>query len=137
MKKLLYITTLMAITLLYTSVSHADGRGWKHGRGHHRHHHHGHHHHHYYPRPRVRYYYPAPEVYYPAPPVAYVPAPPPAYYPPAPVYPNYYNQKSSQGLAGGVIGSVFGYEIGNGDPIAAGLGAAAGSYLGNGIARRY
>jgi uncharacterized protein YcfJ len=37
-------------------------------------------------------------------------------------------------LAGGVVGSVLGYEIGKGDPIATGLGAAAGSYLGNGIA---
>jgi len=26
-----------------------------------------------------------------------------------------------------------GYELGSGDPIAAGLGAAAGSYLGNGM----
>ena len=42
--------------------------------------------------------------------------------------------RSHQGLAGGVVGSVLGYEIGKGDPIATGLGAAAGSYLGNGIA---
>ncbi|MFA6164941.1 MAG: glycine zipper 2TM domain-containing protein, partial [Methylobacter sp.] len=38
-----------------------------------------------------------------------------------------------QGLAGGVIGSVFGYELGSGDPLATGLGAAAGSFLGNGV----
>jgi uncharacterized protein YcfJ len=38
-------------------------------------------------------------------------------------------------LAGGVIGSVLGYELGAGSPIASGLGAAAGSYLGNGMAR--
>ena len=57
--------------------------------------------------------------------------------------PRYYSQpprqqdpRSHQGLAGGVVGSVLGYEIGNGDPIATGLGAAAGSYLGNGIAGR-
>jgi uncharacterized protein YcfJ len=37
-------------------------------------------------------------------------------------------------LAGGVVGSVLGYEIGNGSPVAAGLGAAAGSFLGNGMA---
>ena len=42
---------------------------------------------------------------------------------------------SHQGLAGGVIGSVLGYELGAGSPIASGLGAAAGSYLGNGMAR--
>jgi hypothetical protein len=40
-------------------------------------------------------------------------------------------------LAGGVIGSVFGYELGGGDPLAAGLGAAAGSFFGNGFAVRY
>jgi hypothetical protein len=36
-----------------------------------------------------------------------------------------------------VIGSVFGYELGGGDPLAAGLGAAAGSFLGNGFGMRY
>jgi outer membrane lipoprotein SlyB len=53
------------------------------------------------------------------------------YYPQQPQDP-----RSHQGLAGGVVGSVLGYEVGNGDPIATGLGAAAGSYLGNGIAGR-
>jgi hypothetical protein len=53
------------------------------------------------------------------------------YYPQQPQDP-----RSHQGLAGGVVGSVLGYEIGQGDPIATGLGAAAGSYLGNGIAGR-
>jgi uncharacterized protein YcfJ len=38
-------------------------------------------------------------------------------------------------LAGGVIGSVLGYELGAGSPIASGLGAPVGSYLGNGMAR--
>ena len=42
--------------------------------------------------------------------------------------------RSTQGLAGGVVGSVLGYQLGNGDPIVTGLGAAAGSYLGNGMA---
>ncbi|MFA6162407.1 MAG: glycine zipper 2TM domain-containing protein [Methylobacter sp.] len=50
--------------------------------------------------------------------------------------PRQQDPRSHQGLAGGVVGSVLGYEIGNGDPIATGLGAAAGSYLGNGIAGR-
>jgi len=40
-----------------------------------------------------------------------------------------------QSLAGGVIGSVLGYELGAGYPIASGLGIAAGSYLSNGMAR--
>ncbi len=51
-------------------------------------------------------------------------------------YSNYQDPRSHQGLAGGVIGSVLGYEIGNGNPVATGLGAAAGSYLGNGMAGR-
>ncbi len=58
------------------------------------------------------------------------------YYPEQPRYSNYQNPRSHQGLAGGVVGSVLGYEIGNGDPIATGLGAAAGSFLGNGVAGR-
>lgn len=59
----------------------------------------------------------------------YYPQPQSGYYPQQPQDP-----RSHQGLAGGVVGSVLGYEIGNGNPVAAGLGAAAGSYLGNGIA---
>jgi hypothetical protein len=55
------------------------------------------------------------------------------YYPEQPRYSNYQDPRSHQGLAGGVLG----YEIGNGDPIATGLGAAAGSYLGNGVAGRH
>ena len=58
------------------------------------------------------------------------------YYPPQPQYYGY-DQRSHQGLAGGVIGSVFGYELGAGDPIAAGLGAAAGSFFGNGFGMGY
>ncbi|MEQ1637037.1 MAG: glycine zipper 2TM domain-containing protein [Methylococcales bacterium] len=42
-----------------------------------------------------------------------------------------YDQRSPQGLAGGVFGSVLGYEMGRGDPIAAGIGAAAGAFVGN------
>lgn len=58
------------------------------------------------------------------------------YYPEQPRYPNRQDPRSHQGLAGGVVGSVLGYEIGNGDPLATGLGAAAGSFLGNGVAGR-
>jgi hypothetical protein len=79
--------------------------------GHDRGRHEGHHKHH-------RHYYEQPE---------------PRYYP---QQPRYQDPRSHQGLAGGVVGSVLGYEIGSGDPIATGLGAAAGSYLGNGIAGR-
>ncbi|MBL6987308.1 MAG: hypothetical protein ISR72_09790 [Methylobacter sp.] len=56
------------------------------------------------------------------------------YYQEQPRYSAPQDPRSHQGLAGGVVGSVLGYEIGNGDPIATGLGAAAGSYLGNGVA---
>jgi hypothetical protein len=56
------------------------------------------------------------------------------YYSEQPRYSPPQDPRSHQGLAGGVVGSVLGYELGNGDPIATGLGAAAGSYLGNGVA---
>ncbi len=79
--------------------------GGGHGKGHHKHHHNQYEETRYYPQPETRYY----------------PQPP-------------QDPRSHQGLAGGVVGSVLGYEIGRGDPIATGLGAAAGSYLGNGIA---
>ncbi len=56
------------------------------------------------------------------------------YYPEPHRYSNYQDSRAHQGLAGGIVGGVLGYEMGNGDPIATGLGAAAGSYLGNGVA---
>jgi hypothetical protein len=141
MKKLLFFIPVTVAVMMYSSLSHADrdhgwnggyGRGWGGGHGHGWGHHH-HHHQHYYPRPQIN-YYPAPQInYYPAPPVNYYPQPQANYYSPQPRY----DQRSHQGLAGGVIGSVFGYEIGNGDPVAAGLGAAAGSFLGNGAGGRW
>jgi hypothetical protein len=134
MKKLLVLIQLIAAVILYSSVSYADddGYGWR-GRGHHGHHHHRHGH--YYPQPQII-YYPPPQInYYPRPQIYYYPQPQAEYYPQQPRYSGY-DQRSHQGLAGGVIGSVFGYEIGNGDPVAAGLGAAAGSFLGNGIGGR-
>ncbi|MGR8998606.1 MAG: hypothetical protein ACU88J_06115 [Gammaproteobacteria bacterium] len=138
MKKLLFLIQLTAAVILYSSLSHADrdhGRG-HHGHGHHGWGHHGHHHGHYYPQPQIN-YYPQPQInYYPAPQINYYPQPQVNYYPQPPRYSGY-DQRSHQGLAGGVIGSVFGYEIGNGDPIAAGLGAAAGSFLGNGAGGRW
>lgn len=95
-------------------------------------HHHGHHHrhHHYrdyddYPRYREEI------VYVPERVVEYVPEPPRYYAPPPP--PSYYDQRSPQGLVGGMLGSVMGYQLGGGDPMAAGIGAAAGALLGNGM----
>lgn len=128
MKKIILASQLIAAALLFSPLLYAhDHDDWEH-------HGHGwrHHHHDYYPRPIVRYYYPRPVVnYYPQPVVRYYPQPPVRYYPQPSRYS--YGQRSHQGLAGGVIGGVFGYELGNGDPIAAGLGAAAGSFLGNEI----
>jgi hypothetical protein len=124
MKKMLFVIHLIALAILYSPASFADRdhHGWR-GHGHH------HHHYDYYPQPEVRYYYPQPEVRY------YYPRPPVRYY----QQPRYsgYDQRSHQGLAGGVIGSVFGYELGSGDPIATGLGAAAGSFLGNEMGGRW
>ncbi len=131
MRKLLFLIHLTATAVLFSSVSYADG--W----GHHDHgwHHHHHHHPHYYPRTEIRYYYPQPIIRYdypPPPPVRYIyPQPPPVRYYPQPQQYSNYDQRSHQGLAGGVIGSVFGYELGSGDPVVTGLGAAAGSFLGN------
>jgi len=133
MKKLLFLIQLTAAVILYPAISHADDdddRGWG-GRGYGHHGHHGRHHEHYYPQPQIN-YYPQPQInYYPPPQVNYYPQPQANYYPQQPQYSGY-DQRSHQGLAGGVVGSVLGYEIGNGNPVAAGLGAAAGSYIGNG-----
>jgi len=141
MKKMFLLLPLAAAALLIAPASYADRDDWGgHGHGHH----HGHHGHHggYYPQPQVVYAPPAQVIYAPAPQVYYAPQPQvqyyqqqPQYYAPPPRYSSYADPRSHQGLAGGVIGSVLGYEIGNGDPIAAGLGAAAGSFLGNGVGR--
>jgi hypothetical protein len=126
MKKLFILTQLTLAIAGYSSFASADG--------HHHHHHHGHHHHrgwdyqphtevyHYYPqREIVHHHYAQPEVHH------YYPQPQANYYPDR----GYYDQRSGAGLVGGVLGSALGYEVGRGDPIAAGLGAAAGSYIGN------
>jgi len=141
MKKLFFIIQLCAVAIMYSTASYADDddRGWggygyeNHGREHHGHH--GHHREHYYPQPQVNYYYAQPQVrYYAPPPVRYYPQPPVQYYQQQPQ--RYQDPRSTQGLAGGVIGSVFGYQMGSGDPVMTGLGAAAGSYLGNGMSGR-
>jgi hypothetical protein len=145
MKKIFYLMQLVVVAVLFSSAALADddwhGGGWG-GRGHHGHHghhgwghHHGHHGHGGWGRRQQvnNYYYgqPQPNYYYQQPPVNY--------YPPQPQYNGggYYDNRSHQGLAGGVVGTVFGYELGNGHPLAAGLGAAAGSFLGNGVGWRY
>jgi len=127
MKKLFFLIQLTAAAIIYSSSSYADDddHEWE------GHRHHGHYQENYYPQPQIN-YYPQPQInYYTPPQVIYYPQPQINYYPPQPRYSGY-DQRSHQGLAGGVIGSVFGYEIGNGNPVAAGLGAAAGSYIGNG-----
>ena len=125
MKKLLFLIQIIAVAFLYSSSTYASGghergNGWKHGHYKQKHHH----------RPPERHYYHE-EIHYipvPAPQARYMPAPPP----PA----RSYDQRSTQGLVGGAIGSALGYELGKGDPVASGLGAAAGAYVGNGMSGR-
>lgn len=141
MKKIIYLSQIAVVALLFSSAAFADGHGgWGHHGGWGGHHggwgHHGwggHHGHHGGGRTQVNNYY------YQQPPAYYAPPPPVYYAPPQPVYNGggYYDNRSHQGLAGGVIGTVFGYELGNGHPLAAGLGAAAGSFIGNGVGWRY
>ncbi len=139
MKKMLFIIQLMMTGMLCAASPFvfADNDHW-------RHHHHHHHYPHYrevvryYPQPRpyvrkVVKYYPQPRPYYREE-VRHYPQPP-RYV--EPQHQSYQDPRSTQGLAGGVVGSVFGYQLGSGDPIATGLGAAAGSYLGNGMAGRW
>lgn len=133
MKKSLHLIQIGIFALLFSTSALAwDGDGW----GHHGHHgwghHHGHHGHHGWRRPVINNYYSQPQYYAPPPVAYYQPAPPPP-----PQYYGGYDNRSHQGLAGGVLGTVFGYELGNGHPLAAGVGAAAGSFLGNGMGWRY
>lgn len=152
MKKKFYLIQILAVAVLFSSAVLADDdwgghghHGWghhdggHHGWGHHGHHGWGHHGGYGYPNQQVNNYYPQPqENYYYQQPQQYYQQPPVNYYPPQPqYYGGGYDGRSHQGLAGGVIGTVFGYELGNGHPLAAGLGAAAGSFLGNGVGWRY
>lgn len=118
----LAIFTLVGI--LYSIPGMADPH-W--GGRHHHGHHHDHHRHRHYPRYRQEY------IYVPERIVEYVPARPRYYAPPPPVNYYRYDQRSPQGLVGGMVGSAMGYEMGRGDPLAAGIGAAAGAWFGNGF----
>jgi hypothetical protein len=127
MKKIACLLQMTLALSTYSGLSMADGEHHRHGHGHH-HREYG-----YYPQPAPGYYaQPAPN-YYQQPAPVYYQEPRPQYYQQPQYQPD---PRSHQGLAGGVIGSVLGYEIGSGDPIAAGLGAAAGSFLGNGMRGR-
>jgi len=113
------------ISLLLVPAAWAD-----HGR-HHGHHHH-HDDHHWHMHRHGGYPYVRREIVYMQPPVVeYVPVRPRYYAPPPPVR-YYYSYPSAQGLVGSIVGGAVGYEIGRGDPLAAGIGAAAGAYIGNG-----
>jgi Glycine zipper 2TM domain len=108
MKKIILFGQIAALAMLFANASYASGGD---DRGHHYGHHGKHHRHH------DRYYA----------------QPGPYYGTPAPAY---QDGRSHQGLAGGVVGSVVGYEVGNGNPLATGLGAAAGSLIGNEMSGR-
>ena len=106
---------IVAICLLFSSAAWADHdegehRGWGHHREYDREDGDGY----YYTQPQPRYYAPPPP-------------PPPRYYG--------YSQPSPQGLVGGMVGSALGYQMGSGNPLAAGIGAAAGALVGNGMNR--
>ncbi|MCQ8104361.1 hypothetical protein NP590_09630 [Methylomonas sp. SURF-2] len=118
------LAIIAVIGLLFSQPTLAD----PHWRGHGRHHHGHHHRHDHYPRYRQEY------VYIPERVVEYVPVRPRYYAPPPPPATYYrYDQRSPQGLVGGMVGSAMGYQMGSGDPLAAGIGAAAGAWLGNGF----
>lgn len=99
------IATILLLGFIFSSTVQADGHG-KHHRHHHEHEHH-------------------PEVVY-----VQESVPAPRYAAPSPR-----DQRSSQGLVGGLVGSAVGYEMGKGDPLAAGFGATAGAWVGNGLSR--
>ena len=147
MKKIMTMVQLIAVAALFSTTAFADdddwgGGGYERDEGYGRprcERHYGHPGWRGHPRQQVNNYYNSqPQVndYYQQPPVAYY-QPQPQYYSPQPQYNNGggdYDNRTHQGLAGSVIGDVIGYELGNGNPLAAGIGAAAGSFLGNGAA---
>ena len=117
---MLRVAKIITISLLLSSVAFADDDDWDEPG---------------YYQPRYEYYPRCREeiVYVPERVVEYV-QPQPQYYAPSPP-PRYYgyDQRSPQGLVGGLVGSMMGYQLGGGDPLAAGIGAAAGAWIGNGM----
>lgn len=123
MKKSLLFISLAVSAMMLPGAAFADRWGHHHGHGYgwgHRPHYHGH----YYPAPVVNHYYPQPVVSYMAPPPAVVYPVPAAVPVPVPAPVPYYSgggRPSTNGLAGGVIGGVMGYQLCRGDPLAAGI----------------
>jgi hypothetical protein len=122
MKKLLISLQIFTVALSFSGIAEASGGHPGKAKGHYKHkHRHRDEVVHYYvpvaPPPPAAHYYPAP-----------VPAPQP-YRHPAP------DRRSTSGLAGSVVGGALGYQVGNGHPLAAGVGAAAGSLIGNEIGK--
>ncbi|MFA5982690.1 MAG: hypothetical protein WC782_01630 [Methylococcaceae bacterium] len=106
MRKLVSFISVLTATLLLSNVAYAEGKhGHGHAYGHHKNH--GEHEQEYYAPSQPNHYYPEQHRSAPS------------------------DQRSTEGLLGGAVGSALGYQIGNGDPVASGLGAAAGAYLGN------
>lgn len=104
MKKILLTFSVLSGLLCFISVTEASDKG--HGRGHAYGHYKKHGDHEGYTPPPAGYYNGQPR-------------------------PQTSDRRSTEGLVGGAVGSALGYEISNGDPVASGLGAAAGAYIGN------
>jgi len=120
---MLRVTKIIMLSLIFSSVALADDDDYD-GPGPE-----------YYPpyyQPVAPGYYREEIVYVPERVVEYVPVQPRYYAPPPPTRYSY-DQRSPQGLLGGVVGTVMGYEMGDGNPLAAGVGGAAGAWLGNGF----
>ena len=109
MKKLVEVILLLVVSFSYATVANASGG---HGKGHYKH----------------KYKHRKEVVHY------YVPVAPAPVIQPRPYY-SKPEGRTTEGLAGGVVGSALGYQLGNGSPITTGVGAAAGAYIGNEIAK--
>lgn len=117
------VTKIIMLSLFFSSVVLADDDDWDDHRGYDPE---------YYPayyQPAAPGYYREEIVYVPERVVEYVPVQSSYYAPPPPRYS--YDQRSPQGLLGGVVGTVMGYEMGAGNPFATGIGGAAGAWFGN------
>jgi hypothetical protein len=111
------VLKVLTLYLLFSSLAFADDDDWDDRRG-------GRGYNQGYYQPVPPGYYREEIVYVPERVIEYVPPPPPQY--------GYHDQRSPQGLLGGIVGGVMGYEMGAGNPVTAGIGSAAGAWLGNG-----